>query len=64
MTARKEWRFYLIGWVLFVFSAFFFIWSAVRGGDWIDIVASLLFLIACLFFIVPVWRLRPPRDEA
>ena len=62
MTPRSEWRFTLAGWLLFTGSAGFFTWAGVRAGDWIGVIASLLFLIACLFFLVPVWRLRPPRD--
>jgi hypothetical protein len=62
MTPRSEWRFNITGWLLFTGSAVFFTWSAMRAGDWISVIASLLFLIACLFFLVPAWRLRPPRD--
>ena len=32
------------------------------GKDWISVIASLLFLITCLLFLVPVWHLRSPRD--
>ena len=62
MTPRGEWRLNLAGWLLFTASAVFFTWSTERAGDWISVIASLLFLIACLVFLVPVWRLRPPRD--
>ena len=62
MTPRREWRFNTAGWLLFTASAVFFIWSAVRAGDWVSLIASLLFLVACLVFLGPVWRLRPPRD--
>lgn len=62
MTPRKEWWFYITGWLLFIGSAAFFIWSAARADDWISMIASVLFLIACFVFLVPIWRLRPPRD--
>ena len=62
MTPRREWHLTLTGWLLFTVSAVFFTWAAVRAGDWVSICASLLFLVACLVFLVPVWRLRPPRD--
>jgi len=52
MTPRNEWRYNFTGWLLFNVSA----------GDRVYIIASLFFLIACLVFLVPVWRLRPPRD--
>ena len=62
MTPRGEWRFYIVGWLLFTVSAVLFTWAALHASDWIGVVASLLFLIACLVFLVPVWRLRPPHD--
>ena len=62
MTPRREWHFTLAGWLLFTLSALFFTWAAVRAGDGIAIAASLLFLVACLVFLVPVWHLRPPRE--
>jgi hypothetical protein len=61
MTPRNEWNFTFVGWILFTVSSVFFIWSASRADDLISIIASVLFLVACLIFLVPVWRLRPPR---
>jgi hypothetical protein len=62
MTPRKVWQYNFTGWLLFTGSAIFFTWAALIDGGWIIILASLLFLIACLVFLIPVWRLRPPRD--
>jgi len=47
---------------MFTVSAVFFTWSSLRAEDWIAVIGSLLFLIACIVFLVPVWRQRPPRD--
>ncbi|MFT5001350.1 MAG: hypothetical protein ACI861_001810 [Paracoccaceae bacterium] len=47
-------NFEFIGWVLFTVSACFFVASGVRSGDLPTLVGSLLFLIACFFFIVPL----------
>lgn len=62
MTPRTEWKYNLTGWLLFTASAMFFTWGAVKAEDWISIVASLLFLVACFAFLIPVWKLRPPPD--
>ncbi len=62
MTPHAEWKFHLAGWLLFTASAIFFTWGAIGAGDWISIAASLLFLVACFVFLVPVWKLRPPPD--
>ena len=64
MTQRSVWRFNFTGWLLFTASALFFTWATVLAEDLISVIASLLFLIACLVFLVPVWRLRPPRDSS
>ena len=63
MSPRKEWRFNVAGWLLFTFSAVFFIWSSARVGDGVAVIASLLFFAACIVFMIPVWRLRPSPDQ-
>ena len=45
---------HLIGWALFLASAGSYTVSSWRSGDWPGLVGSLLFLVACLFFIVPM----------
>jgi hypothetical protein len=62
MKRRTEWKFILTGWLLFTASALFFTWGAIGAGDWVSIIASLLFLVACFVFLVPAWKLRPPPD--
>ncbi len=59
MSARSEWRFNIVGWLLFTLSALAFTWTTLRFEDWVGFAASLLFLIACVVFLVPVWRKRP-----
>lgn len=63
MAPRTEWLFTVAGWLLFTASAVFFTWSTVRANDLPGIIGSLFFLVACLVFMVPVWHLRPPRQE-
>lgn len=45
---------HLIGWVLFLASAISYTVSSWRSGDWPGLIGSLLFLVACLFFIGPM----------
>ena len=47
-------RFQLLGWVLFVFSALFFITSSFRAGDQVGLIGGLLFLFACFVFLIPL----------
>jgi hypothetical protein len=41
------------GWILFLVCALLFIAAGLRDGDALITVGSVLFLIACLFFLVP-----------
>ena len=54
MSMTTQHRFQLWGWILFVFSAIFFIVSSLRAGDPVSLVGGLLFLLACFVFLVPL----------
>jgi F0F1-type ATP synthase assembly protein I len=43
----------IFGWLIFILSAFAFIASSWRSGDAFGLAGSLLFLLACLVFLVP-----------
>jgi len=56
---RREIKFQLWGWILFLLCASFFIASSIRSGDALSFVGSAIFFAACLVFIVPlVLRLK------
>ena len=46
----------LWGWVLFLLSAVAFTAMGVRDGDALLVVGSLLFLVACVVFVVDLLR--------
>jgi len=50
---KQEARFHLWGWLLFVVCAGFFIASSVESNDILGLIGSIIFLIACVVFIVP-----------
>ena len=53
----KARKFQLVGWGLFLVSAFFFIAAGLRSGDMLALGGALFFLIACIVFLVPYfWR--------
>ncbi len=54
MKSTNQHRFQLLGWVLFVFSAIFFITSSLRAGDLVSLIGGLLFLFACFVFLIPL----------
>ena len=41
----------LLGWVLFVLSAVFFIASSAKAGDPISLTGGIIFFISCFIFI-------------
>lgn len=55
---KRESRYHIAGWALFVLCAFLFLFSAVRDGDGVLALASLVFLLGCILFLVPL--LFPP----
>ena len=52
-NGKREARFHLWGWLLFVVCAGFFIASSIESNDTLGLVGSIIFLIACVVFIVP-----------
>ncbi|RLC02605.1 MAG: hypothetical protein DRH90_13450 [Deltaproteobacteria bacterium] len=50
----REIKFQLFGWVLFIFSAIFFILSSLRSHDTLTFIGSVFFLVACIVFLVPL----------
>lgn len=51
-------RINFFGWLLFVGSALGFLVSAWRSGDMAALVGAVLFLVACLVFLIPFVRSR------
>ena len=55
---RNELRFQFWGWILFVACAVFFIASGIRNNDGLTIVGSVIFLTACILFLIPIIKAR------
>lgn len=52
----RERKFQLWGWILFMVCAFFFIAQSIVDGSVFGLVASIIFLAACVVFIIPLVR--------
>ena len=62
-VSQEHCTYQLGGWVLFIFSALFFITSSIRAGDMLSLMGGLLFLFACFVFLIPlIARKRPGTD--
>jgi hypothetical protein len=64
LTPENTRKFQLVGWILFVVSATFFIGSSFRNGDVLGFVGSLFFLVACLVFLIPMVMGEKVRKKA
>ena len=51
---KKDLKIQLWGWILFVLCAVFFIASSLKNQDMLSFAGSMLFLIACFFFVIPL----------
>jgi hypothetical protein len=51
---KPEIKCQLAGWMLFVICALFFIASSLKNHDLLALIASMIFLVACIIFIVPL----------
>jgi len=51
--SRSE-KYQLWGWILFLICALFFIASSLQNGDRFALIASLVFFVACIVFMVPL----------
>lgn len=51
---KRNLKFDLWGWILFVLCAGFFIASGLKNHDLFSLIGSIIFLIACLVFIIPL----------
>jgi Ca2+/Na+ antiporter len=60
----RDIRFQLCGWILFIASAIFFIASSYRAGDMLSLTGGLLFLAACIVFIIPLLSRPEPATDS
>ena len=44
----------LIGWGLFVLCSILYIISSILSQDWINLIGSIIFFVACLVFMYPL----------
>ncbi len=51
---KRNLKFELWGWILFILCAGFFITSSIINHDPFTLIGSIIFLIACLVFIRPL----------
>ena len=61
---KQESKQQLVGWILFILCAIFFIASSLKNRDALTFIGSVLFLISCIVFIIPLVRkMKNTEDE-
>ncbi len=51
---KRENRYHLAGWVLFLLCAALFFFSSIRDGDGVLALASFVFFLGCVLFLIPL----------
>ena len=60
---KREKKFELWGWILFLVCAGFFIASGIRSRDLFSLLGSVVFFVACVIFIIPLVRAEEREGE-
>jgi predicted membrane channel-forming protein YqfA (hemolysin III family) len=60
---KQEAAHQLIGWILFILCAIFFLASGITHGDILTTVGSVIFLLACFVFLIPLIRSNRGRGQ-
>jgi predicted membrane channel-forming protein YqfA (hemolysin III family) len=60
-SKSNDHAYHLTGWILFIICALLYIVASLESGDALTLWGSLIFLIACFVFIIPLLR---PTDKS
>jgi len=61
---KRELKYELVGWISFVICAILFMASSLRNHDTLALIGSVVFLIACVFFLIPLFESYKKMDDA
>jgi predicted membrane channel-forming protein YqfA (hemolysin III family) len=63
---KGEKRFHLLGWLLFLVCAVFFIMQSLKSNNILGLTGSVIFLIGCVAFLIPLvlgWKNKQRKGE-
>jgi len=49
-------KYQVAGWILFIICAILFIVSSLKNHDTLTFIGSVIFLVACIVFLIPIFR--------
>ena len=61
--AKRELKYHLAGWVLFVICAIFFMLSSLKSHDTLALIGSIIFMIACIIFLISLFESYKKLDD-
>jgi len=61
--SKQENQQQLVGWILFVLCAIFFIASSIKNRDVLTLIGSIFFLVSCVFFIIPLVKKMKSSED-
>lgn len=56
-------KYHILGWVLFIICAIFFMASGWKNNDIWTFIGSFIFLAACVVFLIPLLKPNKKREE-
>jgi len=54
IVQKIKWQ--IAGWILFILCAVFYITSGLKNNDVLTLIGSVIFLVACIVFVIPLVR--------
>ena len=54
IVQKIKWQ--IAGWILFILCAVFYITSSLKNNDVLTLIGSVIFLVACIVFVIPLVR--------
>ncbi len=60
----QDFKYQLAGWILFILCAFFFIASSLKNQDTLTFIGAVIFLIACIVFLIQLVRTMKKSSES
>jgi len=58
-----ETKYQIAGWILFIICAIFFIVASLMNRDILTLIGSVIFLVACIVFLVPIFKATKTTDD-
>jgi len=53
-SKKRERKYHLLGWGLFLVCACFFIAASIGSGNTLYLIGSIVFFVACILFLIPL----------